>query len=137
MMREFVHGAIEVLGETDLTLMQLAALTLLRDEPGLPLSELAQLLERSVSATSRLIDQLVRRRLLTRREDRADRRARRIALAAAGERLLDRLIERRAEAQLELVAELSAGERMKVAEGEALLANAARRRAARLGEKGQ
>jgi DNA-binding MarR family transcriptional regulator len=129
MAREFFAAVVAALGETDLTLAQLSAMILLSDGQPRPVSELAELLGRSLSATSRLLDQLVRRRFLTRREDPHDRRARRIALAAAGQRLVDLLFERRAEAQVSLMSALSAQEQRQVSEAMALLAAAARRKA--------
>ncbi len=130
MLPDFLVGAIAAIGETDLTLAQLAALALLADESHL-VSELADALGRSLSATSRLVEQLVQRRLVSRREASHDRRSRRVSIAARGRRLLDTLMARRAEAQLALVTELSLPEQARVAEGTALLATAARRRAQR------
>ena len=82
---------------------------------------------RSVSATSRLLDHLLRRGLLTRREDERDRRAKRIAITTDGRALIAALESRRTEAQLALMAHLSDAEQAEVMRAMALLADAARR----------
>jgi DNA-binding MarR family transcriptional regulator len=130
MARDFFVAVVATLGELDLTMFQFATMILLSDGSDRAVSEIATLLNRSVSATSRLLDQLVSRRLLTRREDPQDRRARRIALGAAGQRLVDTLMERRAEAQLALMSALSEEETQQVDAAMSLLAVAARRKAA-------
>lgn len=99
------------------------------DEPAAPtLRELAERIGRSVSATSRLVDQLVRRGLAERREDPGDRRVRRIALTPAGTDFLRTFERVRADAQLEVMAHLTAEERELVTRAMTLLGEASRRR---------
>ena len=110
------------------SLIQIATLYVL-DRPSAPtLRELAERIDRSVSATSRLVDQLVRRGLTDRHEDPDDRRARRIALTKRGTDFLREFERARADAQLEVMAHLTAEERELVTRAMALLGEASRRR---------
>jgi DNA-binding MarR family transcriptional regulator len=129
MARDTLASVMGALGVGDLTLIQMGTLMLL-DAPGEPMTvkELAGHLDRSVAAVSRMIDQLVQRELVLRREDEQDRRARRLSLSAAGQALLGQVMSRRAEAQKALMAYLDASEREQVMRGMELLAEAARRR---------
>lgn len=128
MARDFMAHAISSLAASELSLLQMASLLLLDDGVERGVKEMAGRLGRSLSATSRLLEQLVKRGLVTRREDPEDRRARRVALSPAGRELLAALIERRAEAQLQLMEALTPEEREHVARGMTLLAEAARRK---------
>jgi DNA-binding MarR family transcriptional regulator len=128
MMHDAFIGTVSSLDASDLTLIQLASLLQLDDGAEHTVKEMAGYLGRSMSATSRLLDQMVRRRLIRRFEDPADRRARRVAIAEGGRRLVERLMNTRVEAQLGLMALLTPDERAHVARGMSLLAEAARRR---------
>ena len=101
---------------------------LLDAEGSSTVGDLAGDLGRSLSATSRLLDQLVRRGLVTREEDPDDRRVKRVALAEPGKALIERVQRQRAEAQLSVMAALSEAERADVMRAMALLAEAAARR---------
>jgi DNA-binding MarR family transcriptional regulator len=79
-----------------------------------------------VSATSRLVDGLVRRGLVERQEDPADRRVRRVAIAKDGEALLRRFERTRADAQLRMMSRLAPADRAVVARAMTLLGDAAR-----------
>src|SRR5262245_2641852 len=117
MMREVIVGALASLDTSELTLIQFASLLWLDDGAEHTVKEMAERLGRSVSATSRLLDQMVRRRLIRRFEDPDDRRARRVSIADGGRRVIERLMTTRAEAQLGLMAELAPEERAQVALG--------------------
>ena len=67
--RELVIGFASQLGELRLGFTQLAALYVLADGSTLTVGELAEAINRSPSATSRLIDGLVRRRLVERHQE--------------------------------------------------------------------
>jgi DNA-binding MarR family transcriptional regulator len=86
---------LRAIEENGLTLTQVKALFLLAadGEAGNPISVnlLAERLKISMPAASRALDCLVRRRLVSRTEDAADRRVRRIAITATGKRLVDKL----------------------------------------------
>jgi DNA-binding MarR family transcriptional regulator len=127
MARDFLVQAIGALGQSDLTMIQMGTLMILDDGRERTVNEMASLLDRSVSATSRLVDKLVKRRLVRRAEAEGDRRVRLVAIAPAGKKLLAAVLERRAEAQLTLMARLTPEERAIVARAMSLLAEAARR----------
>ena len=65
----------------------------------------------SLPAVSRAVDGLVQRDLVTRVEDEADRRAKRISATEDGRELLDRLVKLRAKAIVDLAASLDPAER--------------------------
>ena len=91
--RELVVGFASQLGGLRLGFTQLAALYILADGRTTTISDLADTLNRSPSATSRLIDGLVRRRLVERRAEVEDRRQKTIWLTQRGRALL-RLVDR-------------------------------------------
>ena len=86
--RELVIGFASQLGELRLGFTQLAALYVLADGKTTTVADLADALGRSPSATSRLVDGLVRRRLVERRLETEDRRQRTLWLTQRGQALL-------------------------------------------------
>ncbi|MBP2474031.1 DNA-binding MarR family transcriptional regulator [Crossiella equi] len=114
-------------GGADLQLVQLATLFTLDRGAEPTVRELAGRIGRSVSATSRLLDQLAQRGLVQRREDESDRRAKRVGLTDSGREFLLGFARTRADGQLRLMAHLSETERRTVREAMTLLADAARR----------
>src|SRR5437660_8779322 len=98
--REFVAGIVRAFGNFDFSLPQLATLLLLDEEGELTIKQVTEILGRSVSATSRLLDQLVERGMVSRREDERDRRAKRIAITEKGRMLIATLEQRRADVQI-------------------------------------
>ena len=129
MARDFMRAAVQALGERDLTILQFGTLLLLEDGQERTVGALAEQIGRSMSATSRMIDQLVKRELLRRQEDPNDRRARRVTLSAAGRKLLLTMMRRRAEAELRLMDSLPLADQQIVVRAMELLAGAARRKA--------
>ncbi len=113
-------------GGDELSMTQLATLYVLDAGEPVPLGALAERVGRSVSATSRLVDALVRRDLVERQEHPTDRRVRRVAIGKAGEALLRRLEHTRADAQLEIMDRLHPADRALVARAMALLGDSAR-----------
>ena len=109
-------------------MVELATLYMLDDEGEPSIKHVAAALGRSVSATSRLLDQLVERGLIGRHEDREDRRARRVFLTEQGRAFLRTFERNRADAQLATMVYLSPDEQAQVAQAMTLLAEAARRR---------
>src|SRR5712692_956823 len=128
MVREFIFSIISTFGDFYFSLPQMATLLLLDEEGELTIKQIAELVGRSVSATSRLLDQLVERGMVSRREDERDRRAKRVAITGSGQALIATLEQRRAEAQIGVMEYLSAEERAEVTQAMALLAEAGRRR---------
>lgn len=126
--RDFIFVVVHTFEDFDYSLPQMATLLLLDEEGELTIKQVAELLGRSVSATSRLLDQLVVRGMITRREDERDRRAKRVAITERGRALIATLEQRRADAQIAVMEYLSAEEQAEVRRAMALLAEAAMRR---------
>ena len=130
--RELVVGFAFQLAELRLGFTQLAALYVLADGSTTTVGELAEALGRSPSATSRLVDGLVRRRLVERREEPEDRRQRSVRLTQRGQALL-RVVDRdRADQFLTMIRPMPIPERALVAMGVAALATHAISRRGRL-----
>lgn len=127
MMRGVMRSALDALGATELTLLQLGTLLLLEDGEARTVGALGEQIGRSLSATSRLVEQLVKRELLRREEDPDDRRARRVTIAARGRKLLQAMVRRRAETEMRLIAALAPEDQRTVLRGLELLAEAARK----------
>jgi len=126
--REFVAGIVRAFGNFDFSLPQMATLLLLDEEGELTIKQVAEDLGRSVSATSRLLDQLVERGMVSRREDERDRRVKRVAITERGRTLIAALERERAEAQMVVMEYLSAEERAEVIHTMTLLAEVGLRR---------
>ena len=130
--RELVVGFASQLGELNLGFTQLAALYVLAEGSTTTVADLAESIGRSPSATSRLVDGLVRRRLVERRREDDDGRLRTVWLTARGRAML-RIVDRaRAEQFLAAVRPLPRGERALIAMGVAALATHAISRRGRL-----
>jgi DNA-binding MarR family transcriptional regulator len=130
--RELVLGFAQQLGELRLGFTQLAALYVLADTGTTTVADLADALGRSPSATSRLVDGLVKRRLVERRQEAEDRRQRSLWLTQRGLALL-RVVDRgRADQFLGAVRALPPPERKLIAMGVAALATGAISRRGRL-----
>jgi len=127
MMRGVMRSALDALGATELTLLQLGTLLLLEDGEARTVGALGEQIGRSLSATSRLVEQLVKRELLRREEDPDDRRARRVTIAARGRKLLQAMVRRRAETEMRLIEALAPEDQRTVLRGLELLAEAARK----------
>ncbi|GAA3998761.1 MarR family transcriptional regulator [Allokutzneria multivorans] len=125
LLSEFLVSVVR--GAGDLQLVHVATLYVLDAGRTPTVKDLADHVGRSVSATSRMVEQLVARGLVGRREDTEDRRAKRVHLTDEGREFLRGFERRRAEAQLELMAYLSEEDQRTVARSTTLLAEAARR----------
>ena len=130
--RELVIGFASQLGELRLGFTQLAALYVLVDGGTTTIADLADALNRSPSATSRLVDGLVRRGLLERRPEAEDRRQRTLWLTQKGQALLASVDRARADQFLAVVRPLPPAERALIAMGVAALATHAISRRGRL-----
>ena len=130
--RELVVGFAAQLGELRLGFTQLAALYALADGGTTTISDLADVLGRSPSATSRIADSLVRRRLVERRLEVDDRRQRSVWLTARGRAILRTVDRARADQFLSAVRPMPSPERALVAMGVAALATHAISRRGRL-----
>ena len=130
--RELVIGFASQLGEMRLGFTQLAALYVLADSGTMTIGDLAEVINRSPSATSRLVDGLVKRRLVERRIEEEDRRQRTLLLTPRGAALL-RVVDRaRADQFLSAVRPMPTAESALIAMGVAALATHAISRRGRL-----
>lgn len=125
--RDMVPSLVRVQEEDNLSLLQFTVLQVLDRNEDPTVKELARLIGRSESRTSRIVDQLVHRRFAERYEDGADRRARRVRVGPDGRVLLDRLRQTQIESQRQLWEYLSEDERRVFLESMELIAKAARR----------
>ena len=123
--RELVVGFATQLGELHLGFTQLAALYVLAEGRTTTIGDLADALGRSPSATSRLVDGLVRRRLVERHPESEDRRQRTIWLTPRGQATLREVDRGRAQQFLDAVRLLPPPERSLIAMGVAALATGA------------
>jgi len=130
--RELVVGFASQLGRLRLGFTQLAALYVLADGGVTTVSDLADTLGRSPSATSRLVDGLVRRRLVERRSEVEDRRQKTLWLTQRGKALLRMVDRARADQFLSAVRPMPPAERALIAMGVAALATHAISRRGRL-----
>jgi len=130
--RELVIGFAAQLGDVRLGFTQLAALYALADGGTTTIGDLADTLNRSPSATSRLVDGLAHRRLLERRAESEDRRMRSVWLTERGRALIAVIDRSRADQFLAVVRPLPATERAIVAMGVAALSTRAVSRRGRL-----
>ena len=94
---------------------------MLDEEGELTIKQVTEILGRSVSATSRLLDQLVERGMVSRREDKHDRRTKRIAITEQGRMLIATLEQRRAGAQIAVMEYYSAEVQAEINRAMALL----------------
>lgn len=125
--RDMLPDLIRVLEQDDLHLIHSAALSVLERGGEPTVKELADLIGRSVSRASRLVEQLVARGLVERREDRNDRRVRRVRLSRQGASVLRPIQQRRAELTIKLMTHLTEEERGIVVRAMELLTEAARK----------
>jgi DNA-binding MarR family transcriptional regulator len=76
-------GALRQLGRRELTFTQLVAMDYIVRRGGPTIREVAEAIDRSPAATSRLIDDLVRAGLVARQSAEDDRRVKRVRLTTA------------------------------------------------------
>lgn len=104
MFTRIITALARTLRDEALSIAQVAALHILDQQGTSRVSDLAEQLGMSASATSRLTDALVQRDLLARAEDPDDRRAKALTVTAAGRAFVARIGEDRVQvvlAQLE------------------------------------
>jgi DNA-binding MarR family transcriptional regulator len=130
--RDLVVGFAAQLAQLRIGFTELAALYAVDGNETLTIADLAEMIGRSPSATSRVVTSLERRGLLRRREEEADRRQRTLDLTEDGRSLLAKIDSARAEEFLSIVRLLPAGERALIAMGVAALSTRALNRRGRL-----
>jgi DNA-binding MarR family transcriptional regulator len=119
--RDLVIGFAAQLGELRMGFTQLAAMYALADNGTMTVADLADELGRSPSTVSRLVDGLVARQLVERRQDAEDRRQRTVSLTGRGQALLGLVDRARVAEFLSIVRPLPTPERAVVAMGVAAL----------------
>jgi DNA-binding MarR family transcriptional regulator len=106
----------EAVGTLDLSLTQIKLLHHLEDsDRELTLKEGAEFVHVSLPAASRLVDDLVRRGFVERREDVHDRRMKRVQLTGDGRAVIRRINAARLNGLQDFVENLTEGERRKLA----------------------
>ena len=84
-----------VVSEEHLSFSQVAALHIIDREGVVNVNDISTSLNLSMSATSRMIDELVKKDLIERKEDQENRRAKTLSLTTSGKKFMDTLsIER-------------------------------------------
>jgi DNA-binding MarR family transcriptional regulator len=127
MQRDLMPSLVRMHEEDDLQLLHAVVLQVVDRGQQPTIKQVARLIGRSVSRTSRIVDQLVRRDLLIRYEDEHDRRARRVRLSEQGQALVERIRAIRVQSMWDLVDHLDDEERATVMVAMELFAKAARR----------
>jgi DNA-binding MarR family transcriptional regulator len=122
------------LGES-ISLTEFSVLMLLARDGERTVGQLAVALRRTASATSRLVDRMVRRGALLRREDADDRRARRVGLSPAGRAVLEAYGRKHGEAHARLFQLLSPTERKLIVRALRLLVEKSRALRAKSGAR--
>jgi DNA-binding MarR family transcriptional regulator len=112
--------------DVDLRPSGLRALLVLDDFGPCTLGELAERLALSQSATSRMVDKLVVRKLINRRTATSDRRQVALTPTSAGRRTTARLVQRRREAIAAIMSAMDGGSREQLGAGLEAFADAAR-----------
>lgn len=110
-------SVVRAIDESGLGFTQMKALVTLAahdEDQAATVNRLADELGISLASASRAVDGLVRRGLVTRQEDPADRRVRRLAVTAAGEEVADELLAARLAGVERFVESLAADERRKL-----------------------
>jgi len=118
LMRDSGPATFRLLDELDLSFTQMKTLHLLRDcQDGEPsVKDLSERCGMSLAATSRTVDSLLRRELVTRREDDRDRRVKRLRITAAGAEMVQRIDSTRLEGLQEFTRTLSDDQRRRLAD---------------------
>ena len=96
LMRGSSRQMFAILGELDLTMTQMKTLGMLDDcVEEVSVKELSERLALSLPATSRTVDGLLRRGLLSRHEDAEDRRIKRVRITDDGRAMVQRIVTAR------------------------------------------
>ncbi len=95
MFSRVIERLAQVISEENLSFSQVAALHIIDQVQAISIQDISQRLNLSLSATSRLIDDLVKTDFIDRVEDQDNRRSKILTLTAHGQTFLDKLsIER-------------------------------------------
>jgi DNA-binding MarR family transcriptional regulator len=112
LMRGSSQQMFAVLGELELSMTQMKTLSMLDDcLDEISVKELSERLALSLPATSRTVDGLLRRGLLSRHEDAEDRRVKRVRLTDEGRSVVQRIVTARLQGLESYASTLSDGQR--------------------------
>jgi len=112
LMRGSSQQMFAILGELDLTMTQMKTLGMLENcVEEVSVKELSERLGLSLPATSRTVDGLLRRGLLSRHEDTEDRRIKRVRLTDDGRTMVHRIVTARLQGLESYAASLSDDQR--------------------------
>ena len=106
MFTRIITGLSRSLSEEELSVAQVATLYLLDEHGSRRMSDVAADLARPAPATSRMVDDLVSRKLVRRVEDPSDRRAKLLSLTPQGQAFIVRAGEARLQTVVETVSSL-------------------------------
>src|SRR4051812_39361450 len=84
MFTNIIRSLARFLSQSDFTISQIAALHIVHQKESLSVQALSDELDLSISATSRLVQSLVKKGLLTRQEDPESRRTKAISCSSKG-----------------------------------------------------
>jgi DNA-binding MarR family transcriptional regulator len=93
--RRFAGDTMAIMAESGLTMTQMVAMQILRYGGPQSIGGLVERLKLSMSATSHLVDRLVEKGFVDRKEDPDDRRQKRVAITESGAALIDQLASER------------------------------------------
>lgn len=106
MFTRIIASVARTLREHELSVAQVAALYMLDERKELRVSDVSAELELSLPTASRLVDDLVQQKLVTREEDPTDRRARILRLSAKGRTFIEKSSEARMQTIVAAAAEM-------------------------------
>lgn len=86
-----IHRLAVVVSEEQLSFSQVAALHIIDSEGVVYINDISSRLNLSMSATSRMVDELVKKDLIERKEDQENRRAKSLSLTLKGKKFMDNL----------------------------------------------
>ena len=115
LMRGSSHRLYALIGELDISITQMKTLHALDDcADEVSVKELADRLGLSLPGASRMVDGLLRRGWLERREDPSDRRMKRVGITAAGRKIINRIETARLAGLEDYAASLSPEQRVRL-----------------------
>lgn len=111
LMRTVTRQDDPVMMKTNLTIPQMLLLEFLRESGDAPMSVISKMLNLSMSASTSVVDKMVKSGLLLRRRSQEDRRVVRVGLAAKGEKVANDLRESKVKLMNEVYSVLTQSER--------------------------
>jgi len=108
MFTRIIASITRALKEHELSVAQLAALYVIDERTTLRINDLASELDLGAPSASRLVDDLVRQKLVARTEDPDDRRARRLTLTAKGSAFIAKSSEARMSTMASVISDIPA-----------------------------